>query len=77
MLLRGFIHSDGCRVRNVVNGTVYPRYQFSNKSSVIRDIFSRACEAYGVQWTRPREDHISVSRRQDVAKLDLVVGPKR
>lgn len=38
-LLRGLIHSDGCRVLNRVNGTDYPRYFFSQVSDDIRRIF--------------------------------------
>lgn len=75
-LLRGLIHSDGCRVLNRVNGTDYPRYHFTNKSSGIIDIFCAACRDYGVRWTFCRADELSVARRDDVARLDLVVGPK-
>jgi hypothetical protein len=75
-LLRGFIHSDGCRILNRVNGTDYPRYHFSNKSSGIRSIFTAACDDYGVHWTLPRWDMLSVARREDTARLDLVIGPK-
>jgi len=35
-LIRGLLHSDGCRVLNWVNGTPYPRYHFSNVSADIR-----------------------------------------
>jgi hypothetical protein len=38
-LIRGLLHSDGCRVLNWVNGTPYPRYHFSNVSADIRGIF--------------------------------------
>jgi hypothetical protein len=34
-LIRGLLHSDGCRVLNWVNGTPYPRYHFSNVSAFI------------------------------------------
>jgi hypothetical protein len=75
-LLRGLIHSDGCRILNRVNGTDYPRYHFSNKSSGIREIFCTACDDYGAHWTLPRWDVLSIARRPDVARLDLAVGPK-
>ena len=75
-LLRGLIHSDGCRILNRVNGTDYPRYHFSNMSSDIRQIFCNACEDYGIRWTTCREELLSVARRRDVARLDMVVGPK-
>lgn len=75
-LLRGLIHSDGCRILNRVNGTDYPRYHFSNKASGIRAIFCAACEDYGIHWTAPRQELLSVARRGDIARLDLAVGPK-
>jgi hypothetical protein len=40
-LVRGLLHSDGCRVLNWVNGTPYPRYHFSNVSTDIKAIFGR------------------------------------
>ena len=76
-LLRGLIHSDGCRFDNKVKGNAYPRYQFTNTSQDIRGIFCWACDLYGVRWRQSGPRTISVSRRADVAKLDLVVGPKR
>jgi hypothetical protein len=76
-LLRGFIHSDGCRVLNHVNGRDYPRYHFRNQSAEILTLFCRACDDYGVEWTTPRPGLLSVARREDTARLDLVIGPKR
>ena len=35
-LVRGLLHSDGCRVLNRVNGTPYPRYHFTNVSADMR-----------------------------------------
>ena len=75
-LLRGLIHSDGCRILNRVNDTDYPRYHFANKSSGIRHIFCAACDDYGIRWTTCRTELLSVARRADVARLDLAVGPK-
>jgi hypothetical protein len=54
----------------------YPRYEFSNNSEDIRRIFRRACDAYGVSWTKINWNKIAVSRGGDVAKLDEVVGLK-
>jgi hypothetical protein len=81
-LLRGLIQSDGWRGTNTVrhkNGKVYryPRYLFSNKSTGIQKIFCEACENFGVQWRRARWNSIAVSRAEDVARLDEVVGLKR
>lgn len=75
-LLRGLINSDGSRTRNRVNGTIYPRYEFSNRSDDIRGIFTDACRAYGIRFTCPRRFVISVAKANDVAKLDTVIGPK-
>ncbi|MGH2557009.1 MAG: hypothetical protein ACRDHO_15015 [Actinomycetota bacterium] len=75
-LLRGLIHSDGYRGPNYVNGKSYPRYQFSNRSKDIRDIFCRACDVYGVRWRQMNRWVISIARAPDVAKLDDIIGPK-
>jgi hypothetical protein len=76
-LLAGLIHSDGCRVMNPVYGKHYPRYEFTNHSSDIRKIFTNACDLYGVRWTQPKWKVVSIARAPDVAKLDLVIAPKR
>jgi len=76
-LLRGLIHSDGCRVANRVGGGVYPRYLFSNRSADILRIFCRACEVFGVSWTQPSFKHISVAKARDVARLDAIIGAKQ
>jgi hypothetical protein len=79
-LLRGLIHSDGCRLINKVRVRgvpyEYPRYQFTNLSTDIRAIFIQACDDFDVRWTRSNPVTISVSRSSDVAKLDSVIGPK-
>lgn len=75
-LLRGLIHSDGSRDLNWVKGRSYPRYQFSNNSQHIQEIFKESCDRFGVRWTQPSWKHVSVSRRSDVAKLDTIIGPK-
>jgi hypothetical protein len=76
-LLRGLLHSDGCRVLNWVNGTPYPRYHFSSASDDIRAIFGRACDALGIEWRPHNRRNLSVARRNSVALLDAFVGPKR
>jgi hypothetical protein len=76
-LLRGLLHSDGCRVLNWVNGTPYPRYHFSNVSADIKGIFGRACDALGIEWRPHNQRSLSVARRGSVALLDQFVGPKR
>lgn len=85
-LLRGLIHSDGCRSVNrfrtkLPSGRVgeyeYPRYFFSNLSADIRRIFCDHCELLGIRWTQSNPRNISVSHRRSVAKLDGFIGPKR
>jgi len=76
-LLRGLVHSDGCRVENRVAGKTYPRYLFSNRSGDIQRLFCAACADFGVSWTQPSFKEISVAKARDVARLDVVIGPKR
>jgi hypothetical protein len=54
-LLRGLIHSDGCRFLNTGRGNwCWPRYAFSNHSDDIRGIFCDACDQLGVHSTKGR-----------------------
>jgi hypothetical protein len=75
-LIRGLIHSDGCRSLNTGRGGwVHPRYSFTNSSTDIHEIFRGACDLLGVHWTTaPRVTY--VSRKADVARLDEFIGPK-
>jgi hypothetical protein len=84
-LIRGLIHSDGCRVTNTVRTTLpsgraaeyrYTRYFFSNLSADIRQIFRRHCALLGVHVTQSNPRNLSVSRRTSVEILDRHVGPK-
>ena len=76
-LVRGLIHSDGCRFQNTGRGNwSWPRYAFSNLSDDIRSIFCHACDQLGVHWTRSGKRTIYVSRKADVARLDEFIGPK-
>ena len=78
LLLRGLLHSDGCRFINTGRGGwAHPRYSFDNRSDGIRSIFCAACDLLGLRWTASGERTIYVSRKDDVALLDLFVGPKR
>jgi hypothetical protein len=75
-LIRGLIHSDGCRVLNKSMSHVYPRYFFDNASGDIRGIFCDACDRRGIAWRHPKERTISIARRESIALLDTFVGPK-
>lgn len=80
LLLRGLIHSDGCRFTNMIRHPkktyTYPRYNFTNRSDDIRRIFCDACDRLGIEWRVMNSWNISVARREAVAKLDEFVGPK-
>ena len=84
-MLRGLIHSDGCRVTNRVHRPTlagrrtyaYPRYHFSNVSADIRAIFAVACGMAGVECRPNNATNLSVARRASVALLDSFIGPKR
>lgn len=87
-LIRGMVHSDGCRIVNwterLVHGAPkryeYVRYLFTNKSDDIRGIYVSVLSKVGVEWSvLTREGaafHISVARRASVALMDRYVGPK-
>jgi hypothetical protein len=85
LVLRGLIHSDGCRVMNTVHCRYksglkiysYPRYLFTNNSEDIRTIFCEACERFGVSWRQMNWKTIAISKKADVARLDEIIGPKR
>jgi Homeodomain-like domain len=76
LLLRGLIHSDGCRFQNTGRAWSHPRYSFANKSEDIKGIFCDTCDLVGLHWTRSGEKTIYVSKKADVALLDRFVGPK-
>ena len=76
-LIRGLIHSDGCRVVANDRGVKSVRYHFSNKSEDIKAIYCAGLDALGVRWTRPCARQIAVYRKASVAILDEFVGPKR
>ena len=76
LLLRGLIHSDGCRFMNTGTGWTYPRYSFTNLSGDIKRIFTDACDLLGLHWTKAGSRTIYVSRKADVDRLDRFVGPK-
>jgi hypothetical protein len=84
-LLRGLIHSDGCRSINRVKRPLkegireysYPRYFLSNRSTDILRLFSETCARIGVESRPDGPFMVSVARRESVARLDSFVGPKR
>jgi hypothetical protein len=84
-LIRGLIHSDGCRSLNRFSTTLpsgrratyeYPRYFFSNLSADIREIFCNHCDLLGIRWTLSNPRNVSIAHRSSVARLDEFIGPK-
>ena len=82
--LRGLFHSDGARVSNWATRMVrgerrrydYPRWQFTNRSDDIIGLCCWALDLAGVAWRRSGPWTVSVSRREAVARLDALIGPK-
>lgn len=77
LLLRGLIQSDGWRGVNRVGRFEYPRYLFSNRSADIRQLLGTACARMGIASRPSGRWQVAVSRREDVARMDLFVGKKR
>ena len=84
-LLRGLIHSDGCRCINRFSVDLprggrreyaYARYFFSNLSADIRGIFTEHCDLLGIRWTMSNHRNVSISHRRSVRLLDGFVGEK-
>jgi hypothetical protein len=81
-LLRGLIHSDGCRVIASIRGPrerrySYPRYYFSNRSDDIRAIFCDHLDLLAIDWTQSMPYVIQIARRRAVEAMDRFIGPKR
>ena len=82
LLLRGLLHSDGCRFMNTGSyGWDCSHATSSPMSPRHQEIFCDACDSLGLRWTarfrRSGGGSIYVSRKDDVARLDEFVGPKR
>jgi hypothetical protein len=83
-LIRGLIHSDGCRFINPVNRQLkhgvkryeYVRYVFTNASSDIRGILTDSLDALEIEWRRMNARNISIARRDSVHELEQFVGQK-
>jgi hypothetical protein len=82
--LRGLFHSDGSRATNwttrVVAGETkrydYPRWQFTNVSTDIRELCCWALDLAEIPWRQSNAKTISVSTRAGVARLDELIGLK-
>lgn len=76
--LRGLILSDGWRgINRIGKRYQYPCYQFSNRSTDIQELFRTACRRLGIAHRQGTRWQIAVSKRADVERMDLFIGPKR
>ena len=76
-LIRGLIHSDGCRIVANDRGVASVRYHFSNLSEDIKRIYCDSLDALNIPWTRPCSKQIAIYRKSATAVMDDFVGPKR
>lgn len=83
-LIRGLMHSDGCRFINPVlrrlgNRTrryEYVRYVFTNASPDIRAILCASLDALDIEWAMMNERNVSIARRESVLAMEAIVGLK-
>ncbi|MGG8405117.1 transcriptional regulator [Streptomyces sp. 12297] len=79
-LIRGLIHSDGCRTTNwTTRGDKryeYPRYFFTNLSDDILRLFTATLDRVGVEWRYANSRNVSIARKASIALMDAHVGPK-
>lgn len=54
----------------------YPRRQFVNHSEDILGLCTWALDLAGIAWRRSKATTVSVSRRDDVRRLDALIDPK-
>jgi hypothetical protein len=76
-MIRGLLHSDGCRVVANDRGVKSVRYHFSNLSKGIQKIYRESLDDLEIPWTQPSHRDIAVYRKAATALLDEFVGPKR
>ena len=82
--LRGLFHSDGSRTHNWATRPVrgekrryeYPRWEFANRSDDILALCRRALDLVGISHRMRTPWRLAVSRRDAVARLDALIGPK-
>jgi hypothetical protein len=77
---RVYVSSDNAVVRAPrppgSRGVVVAQRGSPNKCDDIQEIYLAACERLGVEARRNNRWSISVAKRQAVARLDELVGPK-
>lgn len=74
--VRGLIDSDGCKfyAKDKKSGTKYLRFQFTNKSEDIKDLFCWACDLLGIKYNRRiGYKNVSVQTKDAVQAMDKFV----
>jgi intein/homing endonuclease len=75
MFIRGLIRSDGCVFVNRTGPYEYLSYDFSNRSSQIRELFMDACDRVEVEYRGYRR-YVRIYRRESVALMQKHAGVK-
>ena len=83
-IVRGLIHSDGCRfinpvrrrLKNGIKRYEYVRYVFTNASADIRAILCASLDSLDIEWAMMNDRNVSIARRESVAAMEAIVGPK-
>jgi hypothetical protein len=73
--MRGLIRSDGCAFINRTGRYAYLSYEFSNRSSQIRELFMDACDRVDVEY-RAYQRYVRIYRRPSVALMKEHIGVK-
>ena len=73
--IRGLIRSDGCAFVNRTGRYAYLSYEFSNRSSQIRELFMEACDRVDIEY-RAYKRYVRIYRRPSVALMHEHIGVK-
>lgn len=76
--IKGLIISDGCRYEKIspVLKKVYIRYEFTNMSQDIKDMFQWACSLIGVNTRVSNYKNIAVCKIKDNQIMESFIGKK-
>lgn len=76
--IKGLIISDGCRYEKIspILKKVYIRYEFTNISQDIKDIFQWACSLIGVSTRVSNYKNIAVCKIKDNQIMESFIGKK-
>lgn len=76
-IIRGLLDSDGCRFIATQGNAQYLRYQFTNMSEDIKDIFCFACDLLDISyWRKIGYKNINIQTRFSVAIIEKFYDPK-